>query len=70
VLNLYKRSVIIFADWKYEVTAMPDYQKLYTLLFNSITDAIELLESYDFLAAKNVLVQAQQKAEDIYIGDD
>lgn len=34
---------------------MVDYQKLYTLLFNSITDAIEVLK------------QAQIDAEEIYI---
>ena len=34
---------------------MVDYQKLYTLLFNSITDAIEILQ------------KAQIEAEEIYI---
>ena len=34
---------------------MVDYQKLYTLLFNSVTDAIEILQ------------KAQIEAEEIYI---
>ena len=42
-------------------------QTLYTLLFNSITDAVELLENNDTDAAKSILIAAQQKAEDEYI---
>ena len=46
---------------------MLDYRRLYTLLFNSITDAVELLENNDTDAAKSILIAAQQKAEDEYI---
>ena len=46
---------------------MPDYQKLYTMLFNSITDAVELIEELDVKAARDLLIAAQQKAEDEYI---
>ena len=49
---------------------MPDYQKLYTMLFNSITDAIDYLEKFDFLNAKTVLMSAQQEAEDEYISEE
>ena len=34
---------------------MPDYKKMYLTLFNSVTDAIEILK------------KAQQKTEEIYI---
>lgn len=34
---------------------MPDYKKMYTTLFNSVTDAIKILQ------------QAQIKTEEIYI---
>ena len=44
-----------------------DYQRLYTMLFNSITDAIELIEELDVKAARDLLIAAQQKAEDEYI---
>ena len=47
---------------------MPDYQKLYTLLFNAITDAVELLDEENLQEAKSLLIDAQQKAEDMYIG--
>ncbi|MBQ8831232.1 MAG: hypothetical protein IJ017_06505 [Oscillospiraceae bacterium] len=46
---------------------MPDYQKLYTMLFNSITDALKMLDRLDILTAKEVLIEAQQKAEEEYI---
>ena len=49
---------------------MPDYRKLYSILFNSITDALELLEQGDLETAKEILITAQQKAEDEYIGEE
>ena len=44
-----------------------DYQKMYTTLFNAITDALEQMESQNYGDAKAALVAAQQKAEEIYI---
>ena len=48
---------------------MPDYQKLYTLLFNAITDAVRQLEQQNFGAAKDILIASQQQAEEQYISD-
>ena len=44
-----------------------DYEKLYHLLFNDITDALEQMGSQNYGDAKELLVAAQQKAEEIYI---
>ena len=44
-----------------------DNRRLYTMLFDSITDAIELIEELDVKAARELLIAAQQKAEDEYI---
>ena len=41
---------------------MPDYAKMYHLLFNSQTDAIALQEQ-----ATEILKNAQQAAEEIYV---
>lgn len=41
------------------------YQKMYTVLFNAITDALDLLEENSQAAA--CLKLAQQKTEDLYI---
>lgn len=51
---------------------MPDYEKLYYILFNAATGAIEAQEKQNFGAAKEILVAAQKKTEDIFIseGDD
>ena len=49
---------------------MADYRKLYSILFNSITDALELLEREDLQTAKMLLIAAQQKAEDAYIEEE
>ena len=44
-----------------------EYQKMYTLLFNAITDALKQMESQNFGTAKETLIAAQQQAEEIYI---
>ena len=46
---------------------MEDYTKLYHLLFNAITDALEQMNAQNFGSAKEALISAQQKAEEIYI---
>jgi len=46
---------------------MPDYQKLYTTLFNAITDAIEKIDALEIKDAKSVLMQTQQKTEELYL---
>ena len=46
---------------------MPDYEKMYHLLFNAITDALSQIETQNYGDAKEILISAQQKAEEIYI---
>lgn len=43
------------------------YQKMYTTLFNAITDALELLEKGNSAEAVARLQQAQQSTEEQYI---
>ena len=43
---------------------MTDYQKLYHLLFNAVTDALEALGHLDVPAATRLLEEAQTRAED------
>jgi len=49
---------------------MPDDQKLYTLLFNAVTDAVRELENLNVGAAKALLIAAQQQAEEQYLEDE
>ena len=44
-----------------------NYQKMYTLLFNSITDVLKQMESQNFGTAKETLITAQQEAEELYM---
>ena len=44
-----------------------DYEKLYHLLFNAITDALKQMDSQNFGTAKETLITAQQEAEEIYM---
>ena len=46
---------------------MPDYKKMYLLLFNAITDALENLSDNNYGAARDLLIAAQQQAEELYI---
>ena len=46
---------------------MPDYEKMYHLLFNAITDALEQIEQQNFGSAKDLLIAAQHEAEEIYM---
>jgi len=46
---------------------MTDYQKMYTTLFNAITDALEQMEKLNYGSAKDLLITAQQQAEEIYM---
>ena len=45
---------------------MPDYQKLYTLLFNAITVALGDMEKHNYSAAKERLIDAQIHSEALY----
>ncbi len=46
---------------------MADYDKMYSLLFNAITDALEKIEKQNLGDAKDILIAAQQKTEEIYM---
>ena len=46
---------------------MEEYKKMYLLLFNAITDALEQMEKQNYGTAKDLLITAQQKAEEIYM---
>ena len=44
-----------------------NYEKMYHLLFNAITAALEQMEKQNLGSAKDLLTTAQQKAEEIYM---
>lgn len=43
------------------------YQKMYTALFNAITDALRLMDTNDTAKAIELLKCAQQRTEELYI---
>ena len=49
---------------------MTDYKKLYHLLFNAITDALEALGRLDVPVAIQLLENAQVQAEEIILEGD
>ena len=46
---------------------MVDYQKMYTIMFNGVTDALDMIRQERIREARYLLKQAQQQAEEIYI---
>ena len=48
---------------------MPDYQKMYLQLFNSITDALEMMEEGKWIAAHELLCSAQTTTEEMYVDE-
>jgi hypothetical protein len=50
-----------------EDTFMSSYEKMYTLLFTSVTDALKCLDRSESRKAAAILREAQAKAEQIFI---
>ncbi|MCC2258738.1 hypothetical protein AAAT94_16735 [Intestinimonas aquisgranensis] len=46
---------------------MPDYQKLYSILFNAITDTLKDLRKQNYGMASERLMHAQLTTETLYI---
>lgn len=49
---------------------MSNYQKMYAVAFNAISDALEELDKLNIGAAKDCLKEAQSRTEEIYISQD
>ena len=49
---------------------MADYQKMYLLLFNAVTDALELLERGEVTLSAETLRSAQCSCEEIYMEEE
>lgn len=43
------------------------YQKMYTLLFNRVTDALNSIENENWDTAKEILISAQLATESLYV---
>lgn len=46
---------------------MSDYQKMYSVLFNAVSDALKELDKLNIGAAKEYLKEAQFHTEEIYM---
>ena len=44
-----------------------DYEKMYYLLFNAVTDSLRQMEAMNFGTAAEILKQAQIRCEEIYM---
>ena len=49
---------------------MPDYKRLYHVMFNAATDALEAVERRNYGQAAETLARAQQDAEELYLGSE
>lgn len=46
---------------------VPDYKEMYFTLFNAVTDALAAIQNCNIGEANELLQQAQQKTESLYI---
>ena len=46
---------------------MENYQKMYSTLFNAITDALAQIENQNYGDAKSTRIKTKKKAEEMYI---
>ena len=46
---------------------MPDFETLYHIMVNASENTIDALEKQNFGEAKRILIDAEQRAEEIYI---
>ena len=46
------------------------YQKLYMLLFNAVTDSLEAMAAQNIGQARELLIAAQQRCEEIYMNEE
>ena len=46
---------------------MVDYEKLYYLMVDAVEHAIEAIERQSYDAARDILIDAEQSAEELYI---
>ena len=46
---------------------MPDYEKLYHLMLNASEDALSALESGNVWDARQILIDAEHRAEEQYV---
>ncbi len=49
---------------------MDDYKMGFLLLYNAITDALRVLGVKDIDTAKEILTNAQKKADEVYVEED
>lgn len=45
------------------------YEKMYHILFNAVTDAMDLMEEQKYQEALTLLEQASREAEEVYISE-
>ena len=46
------------------------YQKLYMLPFNAVTDSLEAMAAQNIGQARELLIAAQQRCEEIYMNEE
>lgn len=49
---------------------MSPYQKMYSITFNAISDALEQLDRLNIGTARKLLKDAQSRAEELYISQE
>ena len=68
--KVFTGNAAFLADMKFEGDLKKedaDYKQMYLTLFNGITYALSQIKRMNFGRARDILIDAQQEAEEIYI---
>ena len=49
---------------------MEEYKESYLVLFRAVRDAVDAIEQQNYGMAKELLIQGEQKAEEIFLSSD
>ena len=60
-------ALVLSLRLEQEMTDDADYKKMYLTLFNAVTGAIQQIDWQNYGRAKDLLITAQQNAEEIFI---
>lgn len=69
-----KQDIVLYLIIRYNIQErgdyMPDFESLYLYLFNRITDALGEIKEQNYGKAREILLKAQEEAEERYMKEE
>ena len=72
--NIRKQDIALYLKIRYTIHErgdyVPNFESLYLYLFNRITDAVEEIKEQNYGKAREILMKAQEEAEERYMKEE